>query len=176
MSDNSIKAAWISGSLGLVGAIIAAIILFHGSSGPTPTPTPSPATSSPGPTASAPVNGVPSSYQGTWTGVVTQSVGNPYQLTLKIGSGGVGNAIGSWQVPTLNCTGVVYLESGGGPLELQQVTDLNANDLCYARFTADVTLEGSDLSYQIIGATSVSGQFYNGAQTPLATSTLTSTG
>jgi hypothetical protein len=175
MSDNSIKAAWISGSLGLVGAIIGAIILFHGNSKPAPSP-PSPTTASPVSTASSPINGVPSSYQGTWTGVVTQSVGNPYELTLKIGSGGVGSAIGSWQVPTLNCTGVVYLESGGGPLELQQVTDLNANDLCYAHFTADVTLQGSDLSYQIIGATSVNGQFYNGDQTPLATSTLSPTG
>jgi hypothetical protein len=70
----------------------------------------------------------------------------------------------------------VYLESGGGPLELQQQTELNANDLCYAHFTADVTLQGSDLSYEIIGATSVSGQFYNGDQTPLAASMLSSAG
>ena len=107
--------------------------------------------------------------------MVTQTNGSSYQLTLKIGPGNDGTYVGSWQLTTFNCTGVLYLESGGGPLELQQITDFNANDECYAHDTFDVTLQGSDLAYQIIGATQVNGQFFAGNPT-LATGILSPTG
>lgn len=103
--------------------------------------------------------------------MVTQFNGSSFQLTLKVGAGSVGNTVGSWQLPTFNCSGILNLESGGGPLELQQVTEFNGNGSCYSHCTIDVTLQGSDLAYQIIGATSVSGEFFEGDPT-LATGTL----
>jgi hypothetical protein len=177
-SSETIRAAWITGFCSLAGAIIAAIVaavftggfgLIH-SSPATPTPIPPHATSPP------PVNEatVPSSYQGTWSGVVTQSNGSPYQITLKIGAGTVGNGIGSWQLPTFNCSGIIDLDSGGGPLELHLDTTFNGDGGCYSHFTSDVTLQGSSLDFEIIGATSTSGVFSAGNPT-LASGTLSQT-
>jgi hypothetical protein len=177
-SNETIRAAWITGICSVAGAIIAAIIaavltsgfgLIH-SSAATPTPNPPHTTSSPPPNEAA----VPSSYQGTWSGVITQSDGNPYQITLKIGAGTVGNLVGSWQVPTFNCSGTIDLDSGGGPLELFQDTTFNGEGDCYSHFTSNVTLQGSSLSFEIIGATSTSGAFFAGDPT-LATGTLSPT-
>jgi hypothetical protein len=163
-SSDVIKAAWITGTLTVAGAIVGAIFtggygLTH--PGPATTPTPSPPTTITSSPAANP-DTVPSDYQGTWTGTVTQSNGTSFQLTLKIGSGSVENAIGSWQLPTFNCSGILILESGGGPLELYQETTFNGNGECYAHFTSDIALQGSGLGYQIIGGTSTSGQFFSG--------------
>jgi hypothetical protein len=162
-TSETIKAAWITGSLALAGAIIGGLVtggygLFHptqSTSQPTPPPT----------TISSNADTVPTDYQGTWNGVITEPSGTSYQLTLKIGSGSVNNAVGSWQLPTFNCSGILILESGGGPLQLYQETTFNGNGGCYAHFTSDVALQGSDLSYQIIGGTTTSGEFTAGDPT-----------
>ncbi len=82
-----------------------------------------------------------------------------YSLTSKIGSGSVGAAVGSWQVPVFGCSGELDLESGGGPLELRQITTFNPGEQCISQFEVDVSLQGSDLDYEIIAVTTVSGQF-----------------
>lgn len=179
-SNETIRAAWITGICSLAGAIVAAIVaavftsgfgLIH-SSPVTPTPTP-PHTTSPPPITTPTPNeaAVPSSYEGTWSGVVTQSNGSPYQITLKIGAGSVGDLVGSWQLPTFNCSGTIDLNSGGGPLELFQNTNFNGDGECYSHFTSNVTLQGSSLVFEIIGATSQSGVFSAGDPT-LASGTL----
>ncbi len=180
-TSDTIKAAWIAGLLGVVGTIAGAVLTngygLLSFPRPTPTfPTPQPtqaaftasrptaaATSSritaPPPNAAA----VPASYQGTWTGVVTQSNNATYQLTLKIGAGSVGTGVGSWQVPIFSCSGVLVLESGGGPLVLRQNTTYNPSLQCFSKFEVTVTLQGSSrLTYQILGATTTNGQFING--------------
>jgi hypothetical protein len=162
--SETITAAWITGGLALAGAIIGALVTggfgLVTPSKPTPTPTPPPST--PVTTAATNPAAVPASYEGTWNGVVTQPNGTSFQLTLKIGSGAVGADVGSWQLPTYNCSGLLTLESGGGPLQLYQETTFNGAGECYAHFTANVTLQGSDLDYQIIGATNLSGEFFSG--------------
>jgi hypothetical protein len=163
--SEAITGAWISGGLALAGAIIAALVTGgFGLVGSHPAPAPTPTTTSSAPVAVAAANpaAVPASYQGTWNGVVTQANGSAFQLTLKIGSGSVGANVGSWQLPTFNCSGLLTLESGGGPLQLYQETTFNGAGECYAHFTANVTLQGSDLNYEIIGATEVNGQFFAG--------------
>ena len=57
------------------------------------------------------------------------------------------------------------LESGGGPLQLRQETTFNGNGDCYSHSTTNVTLQGSDLAYQTIGATTTNGQFFDGDPT-----------
>jgi hypothetical protein len=173
-SNETIRAAWITGFCSLAGAVIAAIVaavftsgfgLIH-SSPATPTPEPPQTTSAPPTTASPPNEAaVPSSYQGTWSGVVTQSNGPPFQITLKIGAGSVGDLIGSWQLPTFNCSGTIGLNSGGGPLQLYQATNFNGAGECYSHFTSSVALQGSSLIFEIIGATSTSGVFSAGNPT-----------
>lgn len=177
-SNETIRAAWITGFCSLAGAIIAAIVAAVFTSGfglihsPPTTPAPSPSHTS----SSSPPNeaAVPSSYQGTWSGVVTQLNGTSYQITLKIGTGNVGNLIGSWQLPTFDCSGTIDLNSGGGPLEIYQDTTFNGEGECYSHFTSNVTLQGSSLSFEIIGGTSTSGVFTAGDPT-LASGTLSPT-
>jgi hypothetical protein len=162
--SETITAAWITGGLALAGAIIGALVTggfgLVSPSKPSPTPTSPPST--PVTAVAANPAAVPASYEGTWNGVVTQPNGTSFQLTLKIGSGSVGAGVGSWQLPTYNCSGLLILESGGGPLQLYQETTFNGAGECYAHFTANVTLQGSDLDYQIIGATTLSGEFLPG--------------
>jgi heat shock protein HslJ len=93
---------------------------------------------------------------------------------LTIGGGTVGNEIGSWQVPTFDCSGTIELTSGGGPLELYQYTTFNGQGGCYSHFTSNVTLQASSLAYEIIGATSTNGVFTAGDPT-LASGTLNPT-
>ncbi len=194
-TSDTIKAAWITGLLGVAGTIAGAVLTNGYGLFPSPRPTPTfptppptqaafaaspptepatssryttrpptePATSSritaPPPNAAA----VPASYQGTWTGVVTQSNNVSYQLTLKIGAGSVGTGVGSWQIPIFGCSGVLVLESGGGPLVVRQNTTFNPNLQCFSQVEGTVTLQGSSgLTYQILGATTTNGQFIKG--------------
>lgn len=173
MGSTEVKAAWISGITGAVGVIIAAVVtggfgLAH--PGP-PSPSPSPPSSSPSPSPSplspslSPLRNaaaVPPSYQGTWTGLVTQADTPSYSLTLQIGTGNIGNAVGSWQIPLFGCSGELYLESGGGPLEMRQVTTFNPGLKCYVQFEIAVSLHGDNLGYVIKAITMTSGQFVNG--------------
>ena len=173
MASDNVKAAWITSVVGAAGLIIAAIVT-HGfglanssssSSAGDGTPVTVATTPVAGTTTPPNVAAVPSSYQGTWTGVVTQSNNVSYSLTLQIGSGNVGNAVGSWKVPVFGCSGELDLESGGGPLEMRQVTTFNPNDECFSQFEISVSLQGSDLDYEIKAITTVSGQFVNGNPT-----------
>lgn len=176
MASDAVKAAWISGVLGAVGTIIAAS-LTHGfglANSPSPSGSSSPVavttTAAAATTTPANVAGIPASYQGTWSGEVNQSNGVSYSLTLKIGSGSVGAVVGSWQVPTYGCSGELDLESGGGPLEMRQVTTFNPNLQCFTQFEISVALQGGNLEYEILAVTNTSGQSFSG--NPFGTATL----
>jgi len=172
-----IRAAWITGTVGAVGTIVGAVVTggFGLINSKTPAPSPSvnppatvapvvsaPPTPTPTPNANGNQAAVPASYQGTWTGEVSQSNDVSYQLTLKIGPGNVGTAVGSWQVPTFGCSGELDLESGGGPLELRQGTTFNPTLQCFSQFEVSVTLQGAGLDYQILGVTTTNGEFIKG--------------
>jgi hypothetical protein len=185
MASDAVKGAWISGILGAIGTVVAAV-LTNGFGLGSPHPVPSltspvaattvPAVvttpSSPAPT-SADFGAVPSGYEGTWTGWVTQWNGSSYinyLLVLKIGSGAVATTAGSWEVPAYGCGGYFILESGGGPLEIREVATYDPNSDCFSQFDASVTLNGSQLDYRLLAVTNASGQPLSAD--PLGTGTL----
>ncbi|MEV1172727.1 hypothetical protein [Nonomuraea sp. NPDC049784] len=102
---------------------------------------------------------VPEDYQGTWSGRIDWLVPGwgSYNTTLTITSGSLTAMVGQFNTNGGQCRGLLYLESGGGPVVLRLSTTYNVGS-CSVLADVKLTLNGDDeMDYELVGA-----QFVNG--------------
>ncbi|MEV4110434.1 hypothetical protein [Nonomuraea sp. NPDC049695] len=158
--------------IGACAAVVTALIpvvLMANKSDDKPTPSPAPGTTTmavPSPSGRSrtaePVVGsspdesvsVPEDYQGTWSGRIDWMVPGwgSYNTTLTITPGSLTAMVGQFTTNGGQCRGLLYLESGGGPVVLRLSTTYNVGS-CSVLADVKLTLSGDDeLDYELVGA------------------------
>ncbi|MEV0235339.1 hypothetical protein [Nonomuraea sp. NPDC050786] len=154
--------------IGACAAVVTALIpvvLIANKPDDKPTPSPGPTTTTPAPTTSSGGGGsgtaepdgsvsVPEDYQGTWSGRIDWMVAGwgSYNTTLTITSGSLTAMVGQFTTNGGQCRGLLYLESGGGPVVLRLSTTYNVGS-CSVLADVKLTLRGDDeLDYELVGA------------------------